>query len=67
MNKEQRTCDYFECDEPLAPNQPKTGMKFCQVHEDEFNKLVENEDIPGMLRFHVRSLGGARRAAGVRE
>lgn len=56
-------CDYYGCGKPLAPDQPKTGMKFCAEHDAEFERIAKSENIPALLRFWIDAQGGAKRAA----
>jgi hypothetical protein len=49
---------------PLAPDQPKTGMKFCVMHDAEFERIVKSDNFAGpLLAFWVRAQGGAEKAA----
>ncbi len=58
-------CDFFGCDQPLAPDQPKTGMKFCVEHDRQFEEIAKEEPFSPrrLLRFWIDAQGGTERAA----
>lgn len=56
-------CDYYGCDEPLASDQPETGMKFCVKHDAEFECVIKKENALALLKFWIEAQGGAEQAA----
>jgi hypothetical protein len=63
INGQPLICDYFECGQPLAPDQPKTGMQFCQAHDDELTKLIQDGKPGALMKFWIATQGGSKRAA----
>jgi hypothetical protein len=58
-------CSYFGCNETIAESEitSKDLMKFCNEHLAELNNIIDKEDAKGILRFWVKSSGGAERLA----
>jgi hypothetical protein len=58
-------CDYYGCNKPLAPDQPRTGMKFCAEHDAEFAIIARQEPFSptALLKFWIEAQGGAKQAA----
>lgn len=58
-------CNYYGCDRPLAPDQPKTGMKFCAEHDAQFAEIAKREpfDPAALLKFWINAQGGPKKAA----
>jgi len=56
-------CDYWGCDNPIAPNEKniQTGMRFCESHQSEIEKLFETGNVMGVLSFWVKASGGAKK------
>jgi hypothetical protein len=64
MSEEARAnvCDYYGCRTKIAPGQESiTGMRFCETHLAELNKIIEAFDAKGILSFWVRSSGGPQK------
>ena len=59
-------CDYFGCYKPICEEDeeftPPT-LRFCTAHSEESQKLIQSEDIGGLLQFWVKAGGGAERMA----
>lgn len=58
-------CSYYECPELIADSEigSKDAMKFCEQHKEEITKIVEAQDVKGILRFWIKAQGGAKLAA----
>ena len=60
-------CDFFGCYEPVCEADKElkrpTSLRFCQKHSDEINAYFKSHDIRNIMKFWVRSQGGAKRMA----
>ena len=61
---EENICSYFGCTYPIAESEKETtkGMKFCEIHLAEIEKLLDSFDARGVVSFWVKAQGGAKRA-----
>lgn len=60
------TCDFHECRREVDYREPpKTGraMRLCTEHREEFARYVDSSDPEAMIRFWIRSRGGANSLA----
>jgi hypothetical protein len=61
------TCDYYGCDEPLASDQPETGLKFCVKHDAEVTAIMQaiadGGSVGPLFKFWIDAQGGPERAA----
>ncbi len=59
-------CDFYGCENPLAPDQPQTGMKFCIEHDAQFERVAKREpfDSGALLEFWLDAHGGVESMIG---
>lgn len=51
------SCDYRDCDRPLASNQPDPpGAQWCRKHEADFQAALDSNDIAKIVSMGVKSL-----------
>jgi hypothetical protein len=62
---ENPICSYYQCGEHITNTEigSKDSMKFCEAHLKEITKLVELQDVKGILKFWIKAQGGAKLAA----
>ncbi len=60
-------CDFDGCEDEVCEEDmqytPPT-KRFCEKHSQAFDGAIENNDVPELLSLWVKSLGGAKKAAG---
>lgn len=58
-------CSYFGCDEFVCKEDLniQQGMKFCQSHHDQLEKIIEEENPKKIIGFWIKANGGAKRLA----
>ena len=58
-------CSFDGCNKEVCETdkQLKSGMRFCQEHSDQINKLIEENKIPQLIGFWVKANGGAKKLA----
>jgi len=58
-------CSYYGCENVICESEKdsENEMRFCQVHLDTVNKLIDAEDAPGIVKFWIDSGGGPKRMA----
>lgn len=50
-------CQFAGCTREQTLDQPKTGLRLCEEHANEMKALVRESNIPGIVKFWVRSGG----------